>query len=342
VAAGPDELSQPAEPVRNRQWLARLVPAFPLVLLVLRLWYLSRQNVQTMLLLLQYVSALGLISTLLVTLVWVFPAIALFVRSLAALQRASTLGEDPGDVPPSWLLRGDALLPDWVVLIAVGVAALTWQMRFLPTLVLLTLSIVGLEVVSRRSGPLLRGLTGFALPVAVGLLEYLYLGPAILQAIRVGEPVTAILLAAPPLFGPLLTGPVPVSWAYRLTHWPAMATALVAPVLIGVIFLRAPILPAAALEIDTDRNPATRPDVLLGEVINVDDRMTTVLDDDGVVHFIINDQVLSRTPCDTADDAPTSVVSVHGWPVEATALGWIAPVRAKQAPDRRCEGRPLG
>lgn len=42
--------------VGDRQWLLPLLPTFPIVLLVLRLWYLSRQNVQTMLLFVQYVS----------------------------------------------------------------------------------------------------------------------------------------------------------------------------------------------------------------------------------------------------------------------------------------------
>lgn len=326
----------------DRQWLLRLVPAFPLVLLTLRLWYLSRQNVQTMLLLVQYVSALGLISTLLITLVWVFPAVVLVGRALAALLRVSTLDVEQGDLPVSWLVRTDARMPDWVVVIASVVAALTWQLRFLPTLVLLCLSIVALITAERyREHDLARRLTGLAVPVAVGVLELLCFAPAILASFRAGEPLTALLLGLPPLLGPLVTGPVPAKWARPVTHWPAVAAALVAPFLIGALFLRAPILPASALEVDTDTNPATAPAVLRGEVINVDDHMTTLLDTRGEVHFIINERVLSRTLCDTTDDAPISVIAVHGWPVETTALEWIAPPRSTAAPDQRCQGRPL-
>jgi hypothetical protein len=43
---------------QTRQWVLTLLPAFP-VLLVLRLWQLSRQDMATMLLLVQYVSPLG-------------------------------------------------------------------------------------------------------------------------------------------------------------------------------------------------------------------------------------------------------------------------------------------
>src|SRR4051812_48898049 len=46
----------PAPPRRRRSqlnWMLTALPAFPLVLLVLRLWYLSRQDLPTMLLLVQ-------------------------------------------------------------------------------------------------------------------------------------------------------------------------------------------------------------------------------------------------------------------------------------------------
>ena len=54
-------------------WLLTVLPAFPLVLLVLRLWYLSRQDLPTMLLLVQYISPLGMISALFITLIWTVP-----------------------------------------------------------------------------------------------------------------------------------------------------------------------------------------------------------------------------------------------------------------------------
>jgi len=315
--------------VRDRQWLLPLLPAFPLVLLVLRLWYLSRQNVQTMLLLVQYVSPLGLVSTLMIALVWVFPATILLTRALGALLLVS----DPARAGGSRLARVATRIPDWVVVVAVVIGALTWQLRFLPTLVMAALSILGLVIRQRVANVgAYAAATGVVLPFAAALLEYAFFGPAILDAARQGEVVTVLLLALPPAATPLLTGPVPAAAARSVTHWPAVGAAFAAPFLIGVIFLRAPILPTVALEAGDG--------VLVGSVITVDDRMTTLLDNGGAVHFVLNDSVRAKTLCDAADSPPVSRVAAHGWPVERTALTWIAPARRPTAIDPRCEGRP--
>jgi hypothetical protein len=321
-------LSQPQPGVRDRQWLLPLLPAFPLVLLVLRLWYLSRQNVQTMLLLVQYVNPLGLLSTLMIALVWVFPAIILLTRALGALLLVS----DPHTAARSRLARVAGRIPDWVVVLALVIGALTWQLRFLPALVMAALSILGLVIRQRVANVgAYAAATGVVLPFVAALLEYTFFGPAIVDAVRQGEPVTVLLLALPPLATPLLTGPVPAGAARAVTHWPAVSAAFAAPFLIGVIFLRAPILPTVALEVDDG--------VLVGSVITVDDRMTTILDGGGAVHFVLNERVRAETLCDAGDQPPASRVAAHGWPVERTALTWIAPARRPTAIDPRCEGR---
>ena len=92
-----------------------------------------------------------------------------------------------------------------------------------------------------------------------------------------------------------------------------MIAAMLAPFVIGAIFLRAPVLPA----------------------------MTTVLDTTGTVQFVLNEQVVSKTLCQEPGDAPTSIIDVHGWLVEQTSLEWIAPARDPQPPDPRCQGRPV-
>src|SRR2546423_1825153 len=114
---------QKAPAVRDQQWLLTVLPAFPLLLLVLRLWYLSRQNLQTMLLLVQYVSPLGLVSTLLITLVWIPPVLVLVGRALGALLQVSAASE--AEAGGSWLVRGSQRIPNWVVAPAVLLAALT-------------------------------------------------------------------------------------------------------------------------------------------------------------------------------------------------------------------------
>jgi hypothetical protein len=157
-------------------------------------------------------------------------------------------------------------------------------------------------------------------------------------ALRAGEITTALLLGVPPLLGPLLTGPVPV-WSARLvTHWPAVAAALVAPLAVGVIFLRAPVLPNSAVEVGTVDGPIQ---VERGQLIAVDDTSTTMLRSDGDVRFIPNDQVRSKTLCPEPVRPPDSVVTVRGWQVEESALSWIAPTHRQNSLDPRCLGRPL-
>jgi hypothetical protein len=86
-------------PSGERAWLLTLLPAFPLLLLVLRVWYLSRQDLQTMLLVLQSANPLGLIASLLISLLWALPAIFLLLRVLFLMLLVS---ETPSR---SWLAR---------------------------------------------------------------------------------------------------------------------------------------------------------------------------------------------------------------------------------------------
>lgn len=329
---------QASAPVRaQQQWLLTLLPAFPLLLLVLRVWYLSRQDLSTMLLVVQYISPLGLVSGLLIALVWVIPAVILVLRALGALYTVSTATDES----TSLLVRAARWMPDWVVALAVGLAALTWQLRFLPALLMLAVAIVGLVARQRHPGNrrVLQA-TGVALPVAVAVPAYAWLGPGIAAALDAGEAVTASLLLLPPAFAAFFTGPVPARSARLVTHWTALAGALVAPFVVGAMFLRAPILPVQAIEVAPDARPDARPAVLRGHLVTVDDRMTTLLDRKGLVHFVPNDRVVSRTLCPEPEAAPISRVAVRGWHVERTALEWLAPARDAVATDPRCQGRP--
>lgn len=322
-------------PVRDRAWLLTLLPTFPLVLLALRLWYLSRQDLPTMLLLVQNASPLGPISALMITLIWAFPVVILIGSALGALLWASWDG-----AMQSRLGRASARTPDWVVVLAVLVAGVTWQLRFLPALLMLTLMILGLEVRIRHGGRAWL-LLAVALPVCVAVAEYVWSAPAIAAAVRAGEGTTAVLLLVPPAATAALTGPVPGRAARPVTAGTAMVAGLLMPFLVAAVFLRTPVLPIAALELDDDPRTGSPPEVLRGYVIGVDDTMTTVLDEQGVVRFIPNQQVRSRTLCPDLARAPTSVVEVHAWPVEETVLEWVAPHRPPVPLDPRCRGRPL-
>jgi hypothetical protein len=320
----------------QQNWLWSVLPAFPLVLLVLRLWYLSRQDLPTMLLLVQYVSPLGMISALIITLIWTVPAAVLVLRLLGGLLLISA--RDPLDATRSLLANTALRMPDWVVVMAAVLAGITWQLRFLPVLLMMLVSILGLTAWQRhRHDRLVLRIVTIAVPAASAAVTYVWMWPGIGSAIDHGEVSTLILLSVPPLLAMLLTGPVPVRFARLATHWPAAITALVAPFVVGAVFLRAPILPGAAVEFDTAAGRL----VLLGHVITVDDTTTTVLDPDGKVQFVPNAQLVSKTLCPDTEQVPTSLVDVRGWAVEDSVLEWVAPVRRVTETDPRCLGRPL-
>lgn len=341
--AGATDAGAAAHPVTARQaqhWLLTLLPGFPLLLLVLRLWHLSRQDLPTMLLLVQYVSPLGLVSALLITLVWVLPLSLLVVGVLGNLLWLSA--PDRFDPERSLLARATVRMPGWVIGSAALLAALTWQLRFLPTLLMISLAALGLYTRRRHRADRVRvRIVCLFLPLVAAAGAYAWLGPAILAALRSGDAVTALLLTAPPALAVFLTGPVPRRAAPPVTHWVVVAGTLVAPFVVGAIFLRAPILPTVAVEVAGGSPPHTPTAVLRGQVITVDDRMTTLLDEQGMVRFVPNDQIASKTLCPESVQVPASRVRVHGWHVEETALEWIIPRRAPGEPDPRCQGRLL-
>lgn len=324
-------------PVRDRQWLLSLLPAFPLVLLVLRLWYLSGQDLQTMLLLVQHVSPIGPVSALVITLLWAFPVAVLVTAALGALLRASA-----ADPLRSRLGRASARTPDWVVILAGLIAAITWQLRFLPALLMLGLMITAL-LARIRYGGRLWWILAVPVPLAVAAAEYAWTGPAILAAARAGEAVTVTLLALPPAVTLALTGPIPAAVARPVTARTALAAGLLAPFAMGALFLRTPVLPTTAVEIaaaPSSSVPAPA-EVLRGYVIDVDDTTTTMLDEQGTVRFVPNQRVRSKTLCPGPTQPPASTTEVHGWPVEQTVLEWSAPQRRPTGTDPRCQGRPL-
>jgi hypothetical protein len=328
----------PVVPRRRRaqfNWMLTVLPAFPLMLLVLRLWYLSRQDLPTMLLLVQYISPLGMISALFITLIWTVPAVILVLRSLGGILLVSA----PEQAGRSLLAVTALRMPDWVVLVAAVLAAFTWQLRLLPALCLMVVSILGLTAVQRfRAQRWLMVWITLIVPVLVGLLVLIFVWPGIITAFRAGEMSTALMLLVPPLLGPLLTGPVP-AWSARLvTHWPAIGAALVAPFVIGVVFLRSPVLPESAVEVAPS---GAAPHVVRGQQISVDDTSTTMLQPDGEVIFIPNGDIRTKVLCPATTSQPEDAVTVRGWPVETSALSWVAPTRQVTDIDPRCLGRRL-
>ncbi|MCX5068404.1 hypothetical protein OOJ91_21420 [Micromonospora lupini] len=243
-----------------QQWLLTLLPTFPVLLLVLRLWQLSQQDMSTMLLLVQYVSPLGLLSALLIALLWAFPVVVLAFGVLGRLLRLSA--PERFDPERSLLASGTARTPGWVITAAVALGALTWQLRFLPSLLMLGLWLLALRTrYLHPDQPTRILLVSVALPLAAAVVAYTVLGPAIWTAYQDDEMATAALLAVPPAATFVLTGPIPGWIAPTLTHGLAFTVAAVLPVVMGAVFLRVPLLPTAAVEVVPKQSAATAPDI---------------------------------------------------------------------------------
>ncbi|MBI4942725.1 MAG: hypothetical protein HY830_18445 [Actinobacteria bacterium] len=323
-------------PQPERAWLLTLLPSFPIVLLVLRVWFLARQDVETMALLLQSASPLGLVSALLVSLVWAGPALLLGIRVCYLLHRVST-GSDR-----SWLSRVGARTPAWTSVPASGLALLAWQLRFLPLLLLTVAVIVRLEREVPRFGPVQLGAAGLpgrvavVQPTVLAVLAAWWLAPTVWAATTGGEPVTAALLVVPLLLVPLLPGALPPGFADRVLPLAAAALLLVLPVFVGQRYLRAPVLPHVALERAVDGRATGVEQVSL---VSLDDTYTTVLDESGV-RFVPTKEIATIALCSAVPTPPTSRLAAHGWGVERSVLAWMAPTRSELPVDPRCLGAP--
>lgn len=320
------------------QWTLALLPAFPIVLLVLRLWHLSRQDLNTMLLLVQNIGPLDLVSSLVISLMWVPPAVLLTGHALGLLYEVSA--PEAAARRSTWLTRATNRTPDWVVGFTVLWALLTWQLQYLPALAMVALVILGLTVRKRYPDAPQRILVLCRIvPVVAAVLGYVVLWPAIIGAADNGETTLVLLLTVPPLLAPALTGPIPGRVALPVIHVPAAAAALAGPFILIAIFLRTPVLPSVAIQLDAPADGAAS--VLLGYVVAVDDTVTTLLDDTGTVRFVPNSTIEARVLCGGAESVPTSEVDLFDWHVEQSLMEWQLPNRDPRPVDAvRCAGRP--
>lgn len=328
--AGPEAR---AEARGNGQWVLASLPLLPFVLLGARLWYLSKQDLQTTLLLIQEINPLGLITALVLSLIWLLPALLLAITLIGALLRVSVPEEE---VAGHWLHRYGRF-PAWVVGGSILIALFTWQLRFLPTLLMLALVIVALFVRERVEGPKV-WILAFVVPGVLMIVAYVVLADVIRASWNAGDYATTALFAVPPFATLLLTGPLPGRGARVVTRWP-IALMSFSPLLVTVVFINTPILPFFSLAIDT--GTAGKPDITVrqGYVIAVDDRMTTLLDGQGYVHFFLNDRIVAKALCSTESAAPANEPTVRDWSVEETVLSLLPPARPALATDPLCVGR---
>ncbi|HEX6358358.1 hypothetical protein [Actinophytocola sp.] len=323
---------------RSFQWTLALLPAFPIVLLVLRLWHLGRQDLNTMLVLVQNVGPLDLVSALVISTMWVPPVVLLTGHALGLLYQVSAPAR--AAKRPTWLTRTADATPDWAIGFTVMWAALTWQLRFLPALAMAAVVILALTVRKRHpeDGRRIR-VACLYVPLVAAAATYPLVWPAITSAVSHGEITLALVLALPPVLTLALTGPIPERIARPVIHAPATAVALAGPFVLLAIFLRTPVLPSVAIQLEALEGESA--EVVLGYVVAVDDTVTTLLDDSGTVRFVPNTAVEAKVLCAGAESVPYSEVDLHGWHVEESLMEWYLPDRDPGPTDEvRCAGRP--
>jgi hypothetical protein len=321
----------------DRQWLYFLLPTVPLLLLMLRIWHFSNQNIDTTQLVIQDINPIGLIAALLMTLAWVLPAAGLVVRLAGSLLRISV--DDPLRFR---VARISIRIPLFVLLGSVILAAFTWEIQFLPILLMLLLMLGTVELKLRF--PARAGLVSFCmLAVGVGaiVLFYVLCWPMVQEA-TVGTDILLIrLLGLLPPLGLLVQGPLPTVIARGMTNVLVVAFAVGLSAIVVLEFVRIPILPVMAVEVLDSAQGSVSDQVLSGYIISMDERMMTFLDLKGALHFVSNDSIVSKTLCRDYSRAPYTDLTLRGRNIEESVLEASGLHKERLEMDQRCYGRAV-
>ena len=204
-----------------------------------------------------------------------------------------------------------AVAPGWFVVATFVLAALTWEIFYLPLLV--PAAVATVQVQPWR----MYDLRPVAVVFSVGALALYWwlVGPAVLDAWRGGEKMIAALLALPPLVAFGIAGPLP-AWSARGFAIVAQAAILWLIVQVGLQAITAPVLPVVVTEVNTTEGSVA----LRGHVISVDDLHTVILQEQGGVQYVANGAVKSMVLCGTPQEIPAFVTRVRDFHVEDSLL----------------------
>ncbi|GAB2846094.1 hypothetical protein GCM10022221_51720 [Actinocorallia aurea] len=315
----------------RREWALALLPAVPLLLLTVRVWRISGENIDTTQLLIQNISPVAWGTALLLTLAWTLPAAVLVLRLVASLLRLSV-----PDAEGSALVRAGGSIPLPVAAFAALVAVLTWKLQFLPILLLVALMLVCVELRLRfPAHPRTVTAASLVLVAAVCAVFAAATREVARDALEQGDHLVLLLLALP-LFALILNGPLPARAAKPVLRLVTSVFALVMSAVIVSEFLRVPLLPLTAVEIGEGDHTER---VLSGYIVAIDEQVMTFLDLKGTLHFVPNDDVLSRTLCRDYARAPYTRLTFHGRNLESSLFGPPATSPRGTALDQRCYGR---
>ncbi|MBV1852827.1 hypothetical protein [Catellatospora tritici] len=303
-----------------REWLSRsdftfgfLSIGIPAVLSVLRLWVEAGGDLQTTLLLVENVPPLNLVASLIATATWFVTAVLVAVFAVGGVLNASDRNLTRGRL--FLVARWSSRTPPWLKVVTFVMAALTWQILFLPLLGLAACA--AFQVAAGRSlrWPLLVGL-------ALGLVAYLaILWPTLSAARTTHEYRVIALLVIPAFLAVVVAGPLLPKLVLPIAIF-AHVAAFCFFVWAGIPLITEPVLP---LSVVVQQTPAADGDdqlrYLRGHVVNVDDRYITLLRENGGIQYILNDEVVARFLCPASEELPMyGKLNVHGFRVEDSVL----------------------
>ncbi|MEV0455068.1 hypothetical protein [Catellatospora methionotrophica] len=306
---------QPQPPRKISAWRAgqgfwTVAVGVPAVFSVMRLWIEAGGELQTTLLLVANVGPVNLLAALFTTATRLVTTGLVAVFALGAVLAVST-GDWTRRRP--LFARWYIMAPPWFLAGLFTIALATWQIIYLPLLVVAAVAVFQREL-ALLDWPRWR----WTATVAAALAGYGWLvAPTVLQAWRTGELFAVALLVVPPVLALCVSGPLP-----RLLVRPAAALAQPG---IAVVLLVAAVpvvmIPVLPMTVTTVATAAGVPEEVRGHVISTDDVNTVILQERGGVRFIDNDDIQARVLCPTAEELVRYRLWVRDFHVEDSLLG---------------------
>ncbi len=276
-----------AKPERDNTGFWTVAIGAPVLLSVLRLWVEAGGELQTTLLLVEHVDPINLVAALVATGSWLVSA--MFVAALAI---GGVLGAGGETGRQMWVARWAEQTPPWVKLGSFTIAAFTWQLIYLPMLLLALCAAYQLS--PRRVWVALVGLAFYAVLI----------GQTLLEALRLADPraraMAVLLLAGPVVLALFIAGPLRPGFVRPF----AVGAQLFGVGLLLWAALPMVTTPVLPLTVTVVSGPGDSVEYVRGHVITTDDVSTVVLEENGQVRYLPNEDIEAQDLCPTSQEIP--------------------------------------
>jgi hypothetical protein len=347
MSAADDQAAETEGERRARRSAAfwSLIVSVPTIIWLMRLWVEAGGQLQTMLFLVSDANATNLLATVFVTALPALTGVGVAVLTLGRMLDAS------GPRVPMFA-RWFQAVPVWLLFLTFVFAFATWRILYLPLLAAALVIVVQPRVPSRLSRIVL-AVVAFAADIALWVVVY----PTLNAADAQHEQLPRLLLAVPTVLLPILllafaTGiPLRLPWASQLA-WFVQPVVLAAGFWAVLPVTSVPVLPTTVTTVtqsrpapaatggETSAGNTAAATSIRGSVVGADDRLTAILQDDGGVVFVANDDVAGRILCPGAQDIPRYDLWVLDLHVEDSLLeAWGRRVRPAAPIDAECRRR---